>query len=300
MLQVTTQGGTATISQVQYFYRYSTDNATWGPWTSFTTVTSAPYTASFTYPQGYGYYEFYSQATDSNNNVEPAPAAAQAATHYTNTPAYYPTVSLGNLYQKFDGSAKAVSVTTLPAGASVGVTYNGSSTAPINAGTYALVATATSGGNIATTTGMLTIAPTSSATITIGNLNQGYDGSAKSVTVTTNPPNLATTVTYSGSLNPPLNAGSYNVIATINDPNALQASSNAVLNITAASAGITFGNLSFTYDGTAKNVTVTTNPAGLAVTITYNGSRLLPPMQGPMRWSLLSATPITRGQQAGP
>ena len=276
VLQVTTQGGSTTISQVQFFYRYSTDNATWGPWTSFTTVISAPYTASFTYPQGYGYYEFYSRATDSNNNVEPAPAAAQAATHYTSTPAYYPTVSIGNLYQKYDGSAKAISVTTLPAGAAVGVTYNGSSTAPINAGTYALVATATSGGNIATTTGMLTIAPTSSASITIGNLNQGYDGSAKRVTVTTNPPNLVSTVTYSGSSNPPSNAGSYNVVATINDPNALQASSNAVLNITTASAGMTFGNLSFTYDGTAKNVTVTTNPAGLAVTLTYNGSTTPP------------------------
>ena len=314
VLQVTTTGGSATITQVEYFYRFSSDNTTWGAWTSAGAATTAPYTLSFAYPNGQGYYEFYSRATNSNNNVEPAPAADEAATHYTNTPAYYPTVSLANLYQKFDGTAKAISVTTLPAGAAVGVTYNGSSAAPINAGTYALVATATSNGNVATTTGMLTIAPTSSATITIGNLNQGYDGSAKSVNVTTNPPNLVTTVTYSGSSNPPLNAGAYNVIATINDPNALQTSSNAVLNIAAASAGITFSNLSFTYDGTAKNVTVTTTPptdagsyavvatisdpnyqgtASGTLTISAGTGAAAVPALGP--WSLLAAATLLVG-----
>ena len=40
-------------------------------------------------------------------------------------------------------------------------------------------------------------------------------------------------------------------------------------NVTAATATITFGDVNFTYDGTPKPVTVSTTPAGLAVSVTY-------------------------------
>jgi hypothetical protein len=52
-------------------------------------------------------------------------------------------VTLGNLAQTFDGTPKSVSVTTVPAGLSVAVTYDGSATAPTNAGVYAVTATVT-------------------------------------------------------------------------------------------------------------------------------------------------------------
>ena len=55
------------------------------------------------------------------------------------------------------------------------------------------------------------------ATVTLGNLNQTYDGTAKSVTATTTPANLTVNITYGGSANAPANAGSYTVIGTIND-----------------------------------------------------------------------------------
>lgn len=87
VLQITTAaaGGIATVAQVQFFYRYSADNTTWGAWTSAGAAdTTAPYSSSFSFPNGVGYYEFYSRATDSNSVVEPAPAFAQAAVHYTN------------------------------------------------------------------------------------------------------------------------------------------------------------------------------------------------------------------------
>jgi hypothetical protein len=59
-------------------------------------------------------------------------------------------------------------------------------------------------------------------TVTLGNLNQTYDGTAKRVTATTTPTNLTVSITYSNSVyapsaNAPTNAGSYTVIATIND-----------------------------------------------------------------------------------
>ncbi len=50
-------------------------------------------------------------------------------------------VILGNLTQTNDGTAKSVTVTTVPAGLTVNVTYNGSASAPTNAGTYVVIGT---------------------------------------------------------------------------------------------------------------------------------------------------------------
>jgi hypothetical protein len=51
------------------------------------------------------------------------------------------TVSLGGLEAVFDGTPKAASVTTVPAGLPVVLTYDGSPTAPTALGSYAVVAT---------------------------------------------------------------------------------------------------------------------------------------------------------------
>ena len=53
------------------------------------------------------------------------------------------TVTLGNLYQTYDGTPKAVTVATTPPGVSVMVTYNGSTTPPTEPGRYSVVATLT-------------------------------------------------------------------------------------------------------------------------------------------------------------
>jgi hypothetical protein len=57
------------------------------------------------------------------------------------------------------------------------------------------------------------------ATVTLGDLSQTYDGSAKAATATTTPGGLAVTYTYNGSATVPAAAGSYTVVATINDAN---------------------------------------------------------------------------------
>ncbi|HEV8514673.1 MAG TPA: MBG domain-containing protein, partial [Cyclobacteriaceae bacterium] len=58
------------------------------------------------------------------------------------------------------------------------------------------------------------------ATITLSNLSYTYDGTPKSVTVTTNPLGLTTvTVTYNDSLSAPSAPGSYAVVASLNNPN---------------------------------------------------------------------------------
>jgi uncharacterized repeat protein (TIGR02543 family) len=50
-------------------------------------------------------------------------------------------ITLNNLTQTYDGTAKRVSATTLPSGLTVTLTYNGQSAAPTNAGPYTVVAT---------------------------------------------------------------------------------------------------------------------------------------------------------------
>ncbi len=58
-----------------------------------------------------------------------------------------------------------------------------------------------------------------SVVITISNLVQTYDGTAKSVSVTTSPTGFVPVVTYNGSTSPPTNAGNYTVVATVNTLN---------------------------------------------------------------------------------
>ena len=74
-----------------------------------------------------------------------------------------------------------------------------------------------------------------SGTVTLGSLNQTYNGSAKAATATTTPSGLAVTFTYNGSATVPTSAGSYTVVGTINDAN-YQGSATNTLVISKASA----------------------------------------------------------------
>ncbi len=80
----------------------------------------------------------------------------------------------------------------------------------------------------------------SAATVTLSLLNQGYNGSSRSVAVTTNPPDLTVEVTYDGSSTPPINAGSYAVQATVVDPN-YSGSASGTLVVSKAVQSIAFG-----------------------------------------------------------
>lgn len=80
------------------------------------------------------------------------------------------------------------------------------------------------------------------AQLALGNLAQTFDGSPKSVAVTSDPTGLDVIVTYDGSATPPTNAGSYVVSAIVNDANFIgEASGNLI--ISKAGQQITFGPL---------------------------------------------------------
>ena len=72
------------------------------------------------------------------------------------------------------------------------------------------------------------------APITLGNLSQVYNGSARSASATTVPSGLTVNFTYNGSAASPTNAGSYEVIGSINDINHQGAATNTLLISTAS------------------------------------------------------------------
>src|SRR5215207_2433934 len=127
-------------------------------------------------------------------------------------------VTLSNLTQSFNGSPAAVTVTTEPAGLPVAVTYNGGAQPPTAIGTYAVVATVNDPNYQGSAAGTLVVDRTPVA-VTLSNLVHTYDGTPKSATVTTNPALPAVALTYNGSAAPPTEAGTYSVVASINDPN---------------------------------------------------------------------------------
>ena len=188
------------------------------------------------------------------------------------------SVTLGSLNQTYNGSAEPATAATTPSGLAVTFTYNGSATVPTKAGSYTVVGTINDPNYQGSASGTLVIAQ-ASGSITLGSLNQTYNGSAEPATATTTPSGLAVTFTYNGSSTIPTGAGSYTVVGTINDPN-YQGSATGTLVIAQASSSITLGNLSQTYNGSAEPATATTTPNGLTVTFTYNGSSTAPTSAG--------------------
>jgi hypothetical protein len=106
------------------------------------------------------------------------------------------------------------------------------------------------------------------ATVTLSNLSQTYNGTAKSATASTNPAGKTVVVTYSqggSAIVAPTNVGSYDVTATINDAN-YQGSTTGTLVIGNANQTITFGALSAkTYGDAPFTVSATGGASGNAV-----------------------------------
>jgi alpha-tubulin suppressor-like RCC1 family protein len=119
---------------------------------------------------------------------------------------------------------QSLSNSTLDSGiASVAGTFawTNPSTEP-NAGTasHAFTFTPDDTTNYQATTGTVSVTVHKAlASITLGNLNASYDGTAKSASVSTTPEGLTTILTYNGESTAPSDEGTYEVVATINDAN---------------------------------------------------------------------------------
>lgn len=119
------------------------------------------------------------------------------------------------------------------------------------------------------------------APVTLGGLTATYSGSPIGASVTTSATGSSSfAVTYDGSTDVPVNAGSYSVIATLNNAN-FSGSTTGTLVIGKATAGVSLNGLTAIYDGAAKSATATTSPSGLGtIGFTYNGSDTAPSNAG--------------------
>ena len=195
------------------------------------------------------------------------------------------TITLSNTTQTFNGSAEAVSASTLSG--VIAITYNGSSTAPTAAGTYVVNATAASTNYTGSTTGTLVInkatpvlswstpsSITSDSPLSESQLNAtalGLDG------VFTYTPPLGTllpagTQALSVSFTP-LDTSNYTAATasttlSVTTPSAPSAPPS-VTSSAKISAGITISNTTQTYDGSAKVVTISLQPSQLSAAVVY-------------------------------
>lgn len=192
------------------------------------------------------------------------------------------TITPSTLTQTYNAAPKTVGATTVPAGLAFTATYNGSATQPVNAGSYAVLVTVSDPNYMGTASGTLVIQKaTAVVTITPSTLTQIYNAAPKTVGASTVPAGLAFTATYNGNATPPLNAGSYAAVVTVNNANYIGAASGTlVIQKGSAQITITPSTLTQTYNATARSVGVSVVPAGLAFSVTYNGSATAPTNAG--------------------
>ena len=138
------------------------------------------------------------------------------------------TVTLGSLGQTYNGAARSVSAVTEPVVLPVILTYDGSASAPTNAGSYAVIGTIDSANYAGASTNTLVVGG-GPATVTLGKLSQTYNGSARPASVSTVPSGLSLSVTYNGSATAPVNVGSYTVAALVTSPNYTGGTTNTLV-----------------------------------------------------------------------
>ncbi len=125
-------------------------------------------------------------------------------------------------------------------------TYPSATTATLNLGVVA--ATDSGSYDVLVTDSIATVTSSAAsltvaiipATVTLGSLTATFDGNTHAATATTSPPGLSTSIIYNDvTANPPTNAGTYKVVATITDP-AYTGSMTGNLVISPAPQTITF------------------------------------------------------------
>jgi hypothetical protein len=183
----------------------------------------------------------------------------------------------------------ATGTVTGAGGASLGAltfTYDGSAAVPVNAGSYAVLASFEGDANhaAASATATLTIEK-AAATVSATGGTVTYDGAPHAATGTVTgvggAPLGSLTFTYNGSADVPSDAGSYVVLASFaGDANHAAASAPATLTIGKAAPAVSVAGGVFTYDGATHPATGTVTGVGGAsvgsLAFTYSGSANAP------------------------
>lgn len=159
------------------------------------------------------------------------------------------TVATGTI--TFQTNSASLSTNTVAAGSATSATA-------IVTPPYTVTAIYSGDSTYISSTNTLTV-NNATATVTLGNLNQAYDGTAKSATATTAPAGLTVALTYDGSPNAPTNVGTYVVIGSVVD---------------ALYVGSATNNLVITNSVSTTPTNITSSVAGNQLTITWPESHL--------------------------
>ncbi|MFZ4859985.1 MAG: MBG domain-containing protein, partial [Desulfuromonadaceae bacterium] len=219
------------------------------------------------------------QAADSNYT-----AAAQATQNITigkaaqtisfGTAPTVPVNGSGTVSATGGGSTSPVVLTsTTPTVCSI----SGSTVTGITAGSCIIAANQAADSNYtaaAQATQNITIGQ-ATASVTLLNLSQSYDGTAKRITPVTTPSGLTVDVTYDGSVTVPSNAGTYAVVATVNDSNYTGTASGNLV-IAKADQTISFAGTSLTKTyGAADFGPGAIAPTGLSLSYTSDNNAVV-------------------------
>lgn len=233
------------------------------------------YNGSATVPSNVGSYAVV--ATINETNYQGSASATLTINKATPTVTTWPLATAISFGQTLSSSTLSGGAASVPGSFSF---VNPSIVPPVGTYSATVLFTPADQTNYNTVSGTVNVIVNKAhATVSISNTNQTYNGLPRAVAVTTSPAGLTVNITYNGSGVVPVNAGTYSVVATINETN-YQGSSTATLTVNKATAGISISNLSHTWDGNPKTVTVATTPEGLSYTITYNGSTTAPSAVG--------------------
>jgi hypothetical protein len=231
------------------------------------------YNGSATAPIGPGLFVVSAAFTSNDPNYTSPTVTSNLIINSPGT--VVPTLSLVDGSANFDGTthadtATAVDPNTLaPVAGDFLITYNGSATAPTQAGSYAVVAKFISSDTNyanATITGTMTISAVA-PTITISSSYPFYyDTFSQAQYVSevgvdgVTPANGTLSVLYNGSSTLPVNVGAYNVSVTFtsNDPNYLSTTASGSMTIQQAGVSLYYylngGAYYYNYNGTSQGV----------------------------------------------
>jgi len=175
----------------------------------------------------------------------------------------FSTVQFVDKTVTYDGNTQSISVTGLPTGATVTYTNNDK----VDAGEYTVTANLSKDDKTATKTAKLTINKATFTGITFADLTKTYDGEEYSILATGAP--AFATVTYED--NKGTNAGTYNAKVKVTAANYNDYEATATLLINKATfTGITFTDLTATYDATEKSIVAGNVPAFATASYTDN------------------------------
>jgi hypothetical protein len=224
--------------------------------------------------------------------------AANNLKQISSTYSFY-SVSFFGLMATYDGTPKPVLVTTYPPAPTVIITYDGSIVPPTAAGTYAVVATIIA--PFYTTSSSATLIISKADPVIIWNTPAPiFQGTALSSTQLNAISNVPGHFAYLPGAGTVLGAGFGQILsATFSPTDSIDYNTVSRTVLVDVLPPVVLSGLHATYDGLPKSVAYSTNPPGLSVNVTYDGSSIPPTNAGSYAVLAVSTTPGHTGSAHG-